>query len=71
MIRPCGLAGRGYIWMMSVLAMAPQPEQVSGGGGETDHHAPRTPITLPPHREHVPTRCIVMLLPAKLADRGG
>src|SRR5881397_1866771 len=58
-----GRCGAGCILMMSPVAMAPQPEHLSGGGGQTDHQLPRTPITLPPHREHVPTRSRLIAMP--------
>ena len=52
-------------------ATAPHEVHSSGGGGSTECHAPRYPITSPPQSEHVPILCLIgtLLLPNPSATR--
>ena len=65
-----GRVGAGTIGMTGgtcAAATAPHSTHVSGGGGFTLIHAPRTPTTLPPQSEHVPTTCVPIARPSYVA----
>lgn len=59
----CGLT----IGITSSCLTAPQFAHASGGGGQTDHQAPRQPTTLPPHKLQVPMRRSTILLSGPVA----